>query len=124
MLGAVTAIVAAILRVMLVVGLALALYISASTWPAAELWPTDDPATAQRVQWERDHAAHNVPTWGPAYAAAFPRCHQPRTGEVPARVLVVTLNADSTVLPFDEAWGRATDTDTANDVWVVGHCNR
>jgi hypothetical protein len=71
---------------------------------------------------EAADTATNVPTWTAELAERFPACQEQREGVVAAAVVVVDSGADVARMSVDRAYALNTDTERANDVWVVGAC--
>lgn len=66
--------------------------------------------------------SYTAPHWQTSYVERFPRC-SPKRALTP-QVLVENQDGKLMLTPFDAAMHASTDTNPANDIWIVGYCGR
>lgn len=96
---------------------ALSLGISASTYAVPE--GGYNATEAETAMWLVDLPV-NEPAWETHGGAKG--CHEFFPGDQTNTVLVVTQQAETVRMDFDAAWAAAHDSNTANDLWVIGAC--
>lgn len=108
------------LSLLMVIGMCCALYITASTHEAPELYPNNGGAESVWVKEQRKNLPKNVPTWEKSDRKFG--CTKEQTEEIHGTVLVVDQKNDRVLMSFDEADRVAHNENRADDVWVVGFC--
>jgi hypothetical protein len=111
-------------RLVLPVMFAAAVAVPAMTHEAPEAGWNASPVEGIGYESMTQAKPANLPTWDREASAAFPKCEANREGVLYPVVVVVTMGGDLSRMSFDEAWGRGTNDERADDVWVVGGCAR